>query len=196
MLDNKRSSLAVKAWRKRTKQRIIESMGGKCCICGYNKCNESLSLHHLDPSGKEISMGSIRATPRAWAKIIEELRKCVLVCNNCHGEIHYNNLKIPDNVKNFDESFSTYEMYVKTENIGLIDKCEVCGKDKPAYLRTCSNKCSAKLASKTKRIKWELYDLKGLIKIKSYNKIAQEIGCSVSSLKRKIKRMNLNSGIA
>lgn len=42
----------VKKWRKTAKLRIIEAMGGECCICGYKKCPEALALHHLDPSKK------------------------------------------------------------------------------------------------------------------------------------------------
>jgi len=26
----------VKNWRKNCKERIIQAMGGKCCVCGYD----------------------------------------------------------------------------------------------------------------------------------------------------------------
>lgn len=82
------SSERVKAWRKRTKAKIVEEMGGKCCICGYKRCQSALALHHLDPTTKEFGFGALRASPKSWSKIQEEMKKCILVCNNCHAEIH------------------------------------------------------------------------------------------------------------
>jgi len=70
---------------KRLKQKAIEYKGGKCIICGYNKCNRSLDFHHICPSKKDfhIADGS-----RDFNKIKEELDKCILICKNCHGELH------------------------------------------------------------------------------------------------------------
>ena len=53
---NKKSQNVIN-WRKRTKERIVKSMGGKCQICSYDKCLAALELHHLDSSEKEF--GSI-----------------------------------------------------------------------------------------------------------------------------------------
>lgn len=47
-------SESVINWRKRTKIALVEYKGGKCCICGYNKCIEALEFHHLDPSQKDF----------------------------------------------------------------------------------------------------------------------------------------------
>ena len=48
------TSAAVRLWRQRTKTRIVESFGGKCNICSYNRCQTALELHHLDPSKKNF----------------------------------------------------------------------------------------------------------------------------------------------
>jgi len=103
-----KNSEKVKRWRRRTKSRIIESMGGQCCLCGYNKCQSALALHHLDPSQKEIGLGAIRANPKNWSKIVDELRKCILVCHVCHCEIHEGLVKVPGDVARFNEVFSNY----------------------------------------------------------------------------------------
>ena len=71
---------------KNLKLRAIEYKGGKCVICGYNKCPRSLDFHHLDPSKKEFSMGERKT--QIFEKIKIELDKCVLLCKNCHGEVH------------------------------------------------------------------------------------------------------------
>lgn len=103
-----KQSEKVKRWRKKTKQRVVDAMGGKCVCCGYKKCNAALDLHHINPEEKEFGLGRIMARPVAWKKIIEELRKCVLVCNRCHVEFHNGVRKLPDNHAKFDESFVEY----------------------------------------------------------------------------------------
>jgi len=66
---------------------VTEYKGGKCSICGYNKCVWALDLHHRDNSIKEFGL-SVRGLTRSWEKIKLEADKCVLVCANCHREIH------------------------------------------------------------------------------------------------------------
>ena len=76
----------VKSFRKRNKERAVEYKGGKCEKCGYNKCISALEFHHLDPKEKDFSpSGNMNM---AWDKIKIEIDKCILVCANCHREIH------------------------------------------------------------------------------------------------------------
>ena len=72
--------------RIRLKQRSVDYKGGKCEKCGYNKCLRSLGFHHNDSTTKEFAIG--QKTTHAWETIKNELDKCMLVCANCHGEIH------------------------------------------------------------------------------------------------------------
>jgi hypothetical protein len=104
-----KKSEAVKTWRRRTKDRIVEAMGGKCLICGYDGCTATFDLHHLDPSTKSFSMGGVRANPRAWAQIVEELRKCVLLCANCHREVEDGYVTLDTSQSTFNENFVDYE---------------------------------------------------------------------------------------
>lgn len=99
----------VKQWRRNTKRRIVEAMGGKCVVCGYCKVDEALDLHHLNPSEKEFSLGAIRGNPKAWHKIVAELRKCVLICANCHREVEAGKSVIPDNPVRFNEQYTEYK---------------------------------------------------------------------------------------
>jgi hypothetical protein len=75
----------VVSWRKRTKAKAIAYKGGKCQRCGYGVCIRALKFHHLDPAQKIFG---ISGATKAWDKIKIELDKCVLVCGNCHDEIH------------------------------------------------------------------------------------------------------------
>jgi 5-methylcytosine-specific restriction endonuclease McrA len=98
----------VKRWRKNTKRRIIAAMGGSCRHCGYDKCDEALECHHIDPTEKEFGFGAMRANPKSWERIVVELRKCVLLCANCHREVHAG--LIPDNfVSSFNEEWIDYK---------------------------------------------------------------------------------------
>lgn len=72
-------------WRRNLKERAVMLLGGKCCICGYSRCVNSLDFHHVYPAAKEFQIsGSIRS----WERVLKELAKCVLLCKNCHGEVH------------------------------------------------------------------------------------------------------------
>lgn len=77
----------IKLWRKRTKQRSIEYLGGKCVKCGYNRCPEAMDFHHRDPTQKDFAI-SKSGNCTAWNKIQKELDKCDLLCSNCHRESH------------------------------------------------------------------------------------------------------------
>lgn len=77
----------VTDWRKRTKLRAVEYLGGKCQRCGYNKCVGALIFHHKDTTKKEFSI-SHSGRIRAWDRIKKEIDKCDLLCANCHAETH------------------------------------------------------------------------------------------------------------
>ncbi len=86
--------IAVTKRRRKLKNLAIQYKGGKCMFCGYSKCNGALDFHHLDGSKKEFSL-SVRGLTRSWKKIQQEVDKCLLVCANCHREIHAGLIKIP-----------------------------------------------------------------------------------------------------
>jgi hypothetical protein len=84
------------------KQKLLDGFGRKCGICGYNKSTRALGFHHLDPSTKSFTV-SAAGIPRAWKKICDEVRKCVMLCHNCHEEVHEGVTLIPDDIRRFIE---------------------------------------------------------------------------------------------
>lgn len=173
------NSEAVKKWRITTKIRMVEAMGGKCSICGYHKCVEALDFHHLDPNEKDFGFGKTRANPKRWSLIVEELRKCVLLCSNCHREVHYGLAFVPEDSPKFDERFVDY----KQEKICKTDECPVCKTQKPIYNTTCSYQCAAKISYK---VKWDEIDLKALLESgKSYSEIGRMVGCSETAVRKR-----------
>ena len=76
---------AVESWRKRKKKALVEYKGGKCQCCGYSRCIEALEFHHLDPNIKSFT---ISGKSKSFNSLKSEVDKCILVCSNCHKEIH------------------------------------------------------------------------------------------------------------
>ena len=71
-------------WAK--KIAAIKYLGGKCKKCGNSNIFH-LSFHHIDPKIKEDSIRHF--FKRTWYKIVKELNKCILLCKNCHQELHF-----------------------------------------------------------------------------------------------------------
>lgn len=86
---------AVAERRRKLKQMAVEYKGGKCIICGYNRCLGVLDFHHLDPNEKDFGIAS-SGTTRSWDALKKELDKCICVCANCHREIHNNYINLED----------------------------------------------------------------------------------------------------
>lgn len=75
----------VKDIRHRKKEALVEYKGGKCQICGYNRCIQALDFHHLNPAEKDFRLSS---SSKSLDELKKEADKCILVCSNCHREIH------------------------------------------------------------------------------------------------------------
>ena len=85
---------AVKRRRKKLRDMAREYKGNKCAVCGYNKCQRALSFHHLDPKLKDFGL-SAKGLTRSWEKIQKEINKCILLCSNCHMEVHDGITQLP-----------------------------------------------------------------------------------------------------
>ena len=73
------------------KHKLIEYKGGKCEKCGYNKCEGALQFHHLNPTEKDFTISSKNLGLTDIQEFYNEVDKCILVCANCHAEIHWTN---------------------------------------------------------------------------------------------------------
>jgi len=78
---------AVIKRRKKIREMAIKYKGGKCEICGYKKCLQALEFHHTSNTGKDFGI-SAKGYTRSWRRVKKEISKCILVCANCHREIH------------------------------------------------------------------------------------------------------------
>jgi 5-methylcytosine-specific restriction endonuclease McrA len=80
--------------RKKLREMARDYKGGSCMICGYKNCQRSLSFHHLNPKEKDFDLSS-RGLTRSWERIKKEIDKCVLLCANCHMEVHDGITQLP-----------------------------------------------------------------------------------------------------
>jgi hypothetical protein len=64
---------------------ILALVGSKCQLCGYDKLSKNLAFHHLEDKKYKLSA---REFQFGFKKLLPELLKCIVVCHNCHGEIH------------------------------------------------------------------------------------------------------------
>jgi len=67
------------------KSSVIQICGGGCQICGYSKCISGLAWHHLSDKDFGVSAKMFQRVP---STPLNEILKCILVCHNCHSEIH------------------------------------------------------------------------------------------------------------
>ncbi len=91
-----RSAAAVTAWRQRTKVRLVDAHGGICVDCKVKYPPFVYDFDHRDPADKLFEVGNSGAT-KAYAKLLEESKKCDLVCSNCHRlRTHRQRCKLDD----------------------------------------------------------------------------------------------------
>jgi 5-methylcytosine-specific restriction endonuclease McrA len=98
-MSNRRKLKSIKESRKK---RIIKLSGGKCKKCGYKKTQRALSFHHINPEEKIFCL-SKNNLKRPWKLIKKELKKCDLLCLNCHAEVE----ELIEKKKNF-----SYEKWI------------------------------------------------------------------------------------
>jgi len=85
-IERRKSSVEhVVRCRKNRKKRLVEYKGGCCQRCGYSKSMNALQFHHINPDEKDFTIGGKNYSEE---KMKKEVDKCVLVCSNCHCEIH------------------------------------------------------------------------------------------------------------
>lgn len=80
------TKFAVTKKRRDLKKKAVELLGGKCSSCGYDKSVAALHFHHVK-GDKEFGIAH-KGRTNGWKKVVEELKKCVLICANCHAEEH------------------------------------------------------------------------------------------------------------
>ena len=82
----KRRKLEIKKWFKNYKKSLF------CKKCS-EKHPATLDFHHKSKNEKEREIGFMVNDGYSIKKIKQEIKKCEVLCANCHRKIHYKNNK-------------------------------------------------------------------------------------------------------
>jgi len=177
---NKKSKL-VNDRRKRIKRILIEKLGGQCCCCGYDRYDGALEFHHVNPSEKKFSLGKM--VSKSLGDIVKEIQKCVLLCSNCHKEVHDGITKIPFNAPRLSESFvlQGWKKYTISK-YSVYDECPICGNRKKKKRKYCSSKCFGIANRKVDRPSKD--ELINLIKEYNWTRIGKMYGVTDNTIRK------------
>lgn len=170
------SVIAVTEFRRRRKANLIQVCGGQCCICGYHKSLSALEFHHIRPELKEYAI-SVNGTCHNIEKDLQEVHKCILVCANCHREIHDGDYSIEylESRQIFNEQLA--QNLIEDTKSKYTSKplfCSVCGA--PITKDSKSGKCS--ICMKKSEIKPDRETLKDLVFHNSFVAVGKLYGVS------------------
>jgi len=76
---------------RENKRKARKYLGGSCVYCGFDKYQTALDFHHVDPSLKDPKFSQMSTW--GWERIFQEIKKCILLCSNCHKAYHSGELK-------------------------------------------------------------------------------------------------------
>lgn len=123
---------------------------------------------------------------KPWKSLVEEVTKCILLCSNCHREVHDGITKIPENYQKFDES-----LIVSHKEKPKDTPCLQCNILKDYKQNFCSHKCSTNYYRKLNLTKEELEQY--LIKYKgNLTKISQILNISDNGFKKRCLKEGLD----
>lgn len=183
-----------KFWRKEIKHRIVESFGEKCCACGKSFEDCCYDLHHLNPEEKEFNLSSGNYNgAKSWLRIRDELKKCVLLCANCHRLVHNGFIEIQSpiyfNQEYYEWDLTKYNMI--DYNLQPIDAnyvCPICGGKKSSQAIYCANCSSHKPIFEVER-----EELKNMIYTLPMTEVGRRFGVSDNAIRKRCIKFNLPS---
>lgn len=173
----------------RYKQEAVNYKGGECQKCGYKKCLASLDFHHLDPNEKDTNWKNMKHW--SFENTKAELDKCILVCRNCHGEIHdeeyrkrreENRLRIKEMRENAPPKAPNFQTHI----------C-ACGKQFVGehHRKYCSHECASKAIRRVERPSKQQLDR--LLWQKPTTKLAEDFGVTCQAVRKWAKGHGLKT---
>lgn len=183
--------------RHKIKQKLVDYKGGKCSVCGYDKCLNALEFHHVDKTTKLFALNSGNFG-KAYKTLVTEADKCILLCANCHREIHYdeNELRRKDYIEK-------HAGYTKARVIDKLDYDKIYSDFKNGmFQQEIAEKYNVSLASvkrfmqkhniSRKHLKLSSEELLKLFEENpTYTYVSKKLGHSTSAIKKYCIKNNL-----
>ena len=187
------SSSATTEYRKRRKLNLIKVSGSQCNLCGYHKSINALEFHHIDASQKSYGIAS-KGTCHDLESDLSEIKKCILVCANCHREIHDGDYTADElwKLQQYSEEIANEVRQEKIDNTSKTQYyCLECGKlitsNKTGLCSECSHK-QRRICDRPTRD-----EMKDLIRKYPFTTIAKNYGVSDNAIRKWCKGYNLPS---
>ena len=171
-----------RAWSR--KLELINLMGGCCSKCGYKENIAALEFHHTNPEEKSFQLDARHLSNTSMDKILEESHKCVLLCSNCHREIH----NPEQTLKLLMEK--TYDNKSLLKDKRKMATCPQCGKKYP-YVKGkifCSDECRNKSKGypSINEVQEKYKELKSQRKVAEYYGLTRKIIIGILNKENKI----------
>lgn len=194
-----------KFWRTVIKHRGILALGGVCAHCGQKFLDVQYDFHHLDPQEKEFSLGDVQTnSSKTWLLVRDELKKCCLLCANCHRLYHAGGFKI-EQKQYFNDDYYDWKLteqtlvykkelditkdlepqlkYLESEDVlRLRHVCPECGGYKGSGNAQLCITCAHKKQQRAKRPNRD--ELKQLIRQKSFAEIGRNFNVSDNAIRK------------
>ena len=174
-------SQQVMECRKRKRIKLVQLFGDKCSLCGYNRCSAALEFHHINPEEKDFELSM--SNSKSLEKNIEEAKKCILICANCHREIHNG---LYEGVDLFQYQHISSDLLIELEKEKEELVCKNCGAPITIYSKSglcvsCaqSSKYRTRIDNKPTR-----EQLKALIRNKSFLEIGRMYEVSDNAIRK------------
>ena len=185
----KNNSENVKRCAQLRKENLIKVFGSKCCLCGFDIFPSALEFHHVNPEEKSFGLTGSGLMKKMETQL-EEAKKCILVCANCHRGIHHENIKIPENWKElFDDQIASTLLQEHYEKLQFhATHCKDCGVEISKGAVRCE-KCSA--VAQRNSIRPSREELKDMIRNMPFTKIGERYIVSDNAIRKWCKAENL-----
>ena len=178
----------VKTFRQKLKNNLVYVHGGKCALCGYEKCFSALEFHHINSDDKDFSLGANANV--STEKALLESQKCIILCANCHREVHSEMIDNEKLISTYSEERAKIvleELYKQKEK--TIPKCIDCGVEISELRATRCPTCASLARRVCDRPNRE--ELKSLIRTLPFTSIAKKYGVSDRAIGKWCKAENL-----
>jgi hypothetical protein len=176
------SYINVKMWRKEIKSILIDILGGKCNICGYDRCIEALDFHHIYPDKKQSSISNYIISG-SIDDCLMEIEKCLVLCSNCHRELHANIITCPPQTLNKEK----LQIQINKRKIKEKNKCCDCG----TIIYDQSNRCLGCSDIKRRKFNPSKDELIKLLEVESYANISKIYNVSFAAIVKRCKKYGI-----